>query len=67
MRWSPSSRCPLLQVPSIEFAEQLELGECPPNEEAEQLDQNYACRSLGGRAFWRYAEPDGADTSAFLP
>lgn len=33
--------------------EQLELGECPPNAEAQQLDASYACLALGDHAFWR--------------
>lgn len=33
--------------------EQLELGECPPNVEAQQLDAQYACMALGDHAFWR--------------
>ncbi len=33
--------------------ERLELGTCPPNDEARALDAAYECLSLGGRTFWR--------------
>ena len=33
--------------------QELELGECPPNAEAQQLDAHYACLALGDQAFWR--------------
>lgn len=35
--------------------ERVEIGECPPNDEARALDTSYDCRSFGGRAFWRNA------------
>jgi hypothetical protein len=33
--------------------EELELGECPPNAEAQHLDAQYACLALDDHAFWR--------------
>jgi hypothetical protein len=33
--------------------ERFELGECPSNPEAKQIDQSYTCRAFGGKAFWR--------------
>jgi hypothetical protein len=38
--------------------EELEVSDCPPNLEAQQLDAHYACLALGDRAFWR--KPAGA-------
>jgi hypothetical protein len=40
----------------------LEIGECPPNQEAQAVDAAYVCLSIGGRAFWRGARV-GADSS----
>jgi hypothetical protein len=37
--------------------EQLELGHCPPNDEARALDASYRCVSIRGRAFWRRGSP----------
>ena len=37
--------------------EELELGECPANVEAQQLDAQYACLALGDHAFWRRPAP----------
>jgi hypothetical protein len=33
--------------------ERHEIGDCAPNLEAQALDAQYACRAIGGRAFWR--------------
>ena len=33
--------------------ERHELGECPSNPEAKQIDAGYTCRAIGGKAFWR--------------
>lgn len=33
--------------------EELELGDCPPNAEAKNIDAKYACIALGDHAFWR--------------
>jgi hypothetical protein len=33
--------------------EELEVSECPPNVEAQQLDARYECLALGDQAFWR--------------
>ena len=33
--------------------EELELSECPPNAEAQNMDAKYACLTLGEHAFWR--------------
>jgi hypothetical protein len=38
---------------ALSSEEQLELGPCPPNEEAHALDASYRCLSIRGRAFWR--------------
>ena len=43
-----------------------ELGECPPNDEAAQLDASYQCRSIGGHAFWRRAAPDAQDSAPYF-
>ena len=48
-------------------AERLEFAECPDNEEARSVDTNYACRYLGGRAFWRRSPHDEADATAYFP
>ena len=37
--------------PPIE--ERLDVGECPPNDEARSIDAGYDCKSFDGRAFWR--------------
>ena len=34
----------------------VELGECPPNEEARHLDAGYRCVGFDGDAFWRRGE-----------
>jgi len=44
----------------------LELGDCPANEEAAQLDASYQCRSIGGRAFWLRAAPDEEAAAPFF-
>ena len=44
----------------------LEIGDCPPNEEAAQLDPGYHCTSIGGRAFWRRPAPDAQDAEPFF-
>jgi hypothetical protein len=33
--------------------EELELSDCPPNAEAQNIDAKYACLTLGEHAFWR--------------
>ncbi len=33
--------------------ERHELGECPSNPEAKNIDASYTCRAIGGKAFWR--------------
>jgi hypothetical protein len=38
------------------IVERYELGECPSNPEAKQIDQSYTCRAFGGKAFWRKAD-----------
>ncbi len=43
-----------------------EIGECPPNDEAQVLDGAYVCRSVGGQAFWRRATAAKIDTAAFF-
>ena len=35
------------------LTERYEIGECAPNQEAQAVDTEYACRAIGGRAFWR--------------
>ncbi|MDH5672318.1 MAG: hypothetical protein OEZ06_09225 [Myxococcales bacterium] len=44
----------------------LELGDCPPNEEAKALDHNYRCLSIGGRTFWRRGEVDREVEKSFF-
>lgn len=44
---------------ALSSEEQLELGACPPNEEARALDASYRCVSIRGRAFWRRGSPAG--------
>jgi hypothetical protein len=41
-------------------SETLEIGDCPPNQEAQALDASYVCLSIGGRAFWRKNAVPGA-------
>lgn len=55
--------CKVLHDPAREL--RLELGECPPNEEAKALDASYRCISIAGQAFWRRAEADAP--TAYLP
>jgi hypothetical protein len=38
---------------SSPLTERYEIGECAPNVEAQAVDSDYACRAIGGRAFWR--------------
>jgi hypothetical protein len=51
---------------STPLTEQYEIGECPTNQEAEQLDSSYTCRAFGGKAFWRKLDPSphAADATA---
>jgi len=46
--------------------ETLSIGQCPPNQEAQEQDRSYTCLSIGGRAFWRQAGSENADQRAFL-
>jgi hypothetical protein len=46
--------------------ERYEIGECAPNLEAQALDSRYACRAIGGRAFWRRASTQHQDAEGFL-
>lgn len=48
------------------LVERYEIGECPPNQEAQRLDASYECRSFGGRAFWRRSSAPDAEASAFF-
>jgi hypothetical protein len=43
--------CRVVNNPARE--ERVQLGECPPNEEASSLDVSYRCVSIGGHAYWR--------------
>jgi hypothetical protein len=44
----------------------LDLGECPPNEEAAQLDTGYKCLSVGGHAFWHRGAPEAQDSAPYF-
>jgi hypothetical protein len=46
-----SAVCRVLHEPALE--ERFTLGECPPNEEAREIDPRYTCVAVEGRAFWR--------------
>ena len=46
--------------------EEIELSECPPNVEAQQLDAHYACLALGDQAFWRKST-DASPASRVTP
>ena len=45
--------------------ERVQVGDCPPNDEAKALDATYRCASIGGRAFWRRGQAD--DMAAYMP
>lgn len=47
--------------------ERYELGECPSNPEAQQIDATYTCRAIGGKAFWRKTNGFAADRAATHP
>jgi hypothetical protein len=55
--------CRQSHEPPIE--ERLQLGPCPPNEEAKALDASYRCISIAGHAFWRRSHAD--DPAAYFP
>jgi hypothetical protein len=55
--------CRQSHEPPIE--ERLQLGPCPPNEEAKALDASYRCISIAGQAFWRRAH--AGDPAAYFP
>lgn len=44
----------------------LDLGDCPPNDEAAQLDSGYRCLSIGGHAFWLRAAPGAQDSEPYF-
>jgi hypothetical protein len=46
--------------------ENIAVGQCPPNQEAEEQDTGYACLSIGGKAFWRYHGREKVDEETFL-
>lgn len=46
--------------------ERVAVGQCPPNQEAEQQDKSYACLSIGGKAFWRHQTRETVDEALFL-
>jgi hypothetical protein len=48
------------------IVERYEIGECAPNLEAQSLDARYACRAIGGRAFWRRAATQDPNVQDFL-
>lgn len=58
-RFAPCAKpCTSSQAPrdvhhATPVIESLEIGDCPKNQEAEQLDASYTCRAIGGKAFWR--------------
>jgi hypothetical protein len=47
--------------------QRLELGDCPPNREADALDAGYRCVSLGGKAFWHRGQNHAAQRARFFP
>jgi hypothetical protein len=47
--------------------QRMELGDCPPNQEALAIDAGYRCVSVAGRAFWRRAPTNPTDTGLFFP
>lgn len=55
--------CRVTLDPPLE--ERLQLGVCPPNEEAKALDANYRCISIAGQAFWRRQQ--AGDPAAYFP
>jgi hypothetical protein len=55
--------CRQRHEPPVE--ERLQLGPCPPNEEARALDSTYRCISIAGQAFWRRAQAD--DPAMYFP
>ena len=55
--------CRVRHDPPLE--QRLQLGQCPPNEEAKALDASYRCISIAGQAFWRRAQAD--DPAAYFP
>ena len=55
--------CRVQHEPPLE--ERLQLGPCPPNEEAKALDASYRCISIAGQAFWRRARAE--DPAAYFP
>ncbi len=46
--------------------ERLTIGECPDNQEAKMLDQEYTCLSFGERVFWRKATPTKRERDRFF-
>ena len=55
--------CRAQHEPPLE--ERLQLGPCPPNEEARRLDASYRCLSIAGQAFWRREQAE--DPAAYVP
>jgi len=47
------------------IVERHEIGECAPNLEAQALDAHYACRAIGGHAFWRRTAPQAKELADF--
>ena len=56
----------VVRIEAPDGAQTLELGECPPNEEATTMDARYSCLALGGRVFWWQAGPESGDPEAFV-
>jgi hypothetical protein len=56
-RWTLEGATLSLSDDAGSVLERLALGECPPNREAEQLDDSYRCLSIGNQAFWRRDQP----------
>ncbi|MBN1652160.1 MAG: hypothetical protein JXA30_00110 [Deltaproteobacteria bacterium] len=48
------------------LVERISIGECPQNREAERLDNQYTCLSIGGRIFWRKAVPEKREQDRFI-
>jgi hypothetical protein len=47
--------------------QRVELGDCPPNQEASAVDSRYRCISLDGDAFWRKGGTDAEQRARFFP
>jgi hypothetical protein len=56
----------VIHIESPDGPQQLELEQCPPNEEARAMDAEYRCLAIGGRVFWWQAGPETGAAEAFV-